>query len=243
MGIDANSRQRDLRNPPVVGSRKSGGQSSLLSGILPGDSASFTAAAHPKTYQRGEMLFIEGDVVQQIVMLTSGIVKITQLGRQGTEVILHFGIPGDVLGAVGLFSTGRHGTTAQSFRSCQALVWEAPVFRALVEKSPVLHQNMVSLMGEYLEELEERFREVSTEKVAQRVASQLVRLAGRVGTTKEGSVEVELSREELAQMTGTTLFTVSRLLSAWESRGFVKPQREAVIICDLDSIALIAEQA
>lgn len=250
---DSNShRQREVLTgssadvPPHVihesGDPLASGRSALLSGISPGEYAELSAAGHAKTFKRGEMLYIEGDPVQQIVMLTSGLVKITQLGMRGAEVILRLGVPGDVLGAVGLFSTGKHCTTAQSFRSCQALIWEAPLFKSMVEKSPVLHTNIVSILGEYLEELEERFREVATEKVAQRVARQLVRLAGRIGRAEKGAVEVRLSREELAQMTGTTLFTVSRLLSTGESRGLLSPRREAVIISDISSIGLIGEE-
>jgi CRP-like cAMP-binding protein len=57
-----------------------------------------------------------------------------------------------------------------------------------------------------------------------------------MGQPVNGTVEVSLSRGELAQMTGTTLFTVSRLLSAWEADGIVKPRREAVAICDVESL-------
>jgi len=58
-----------------------------------------------------------------------------------------------------------------------------------------------------------------------------------------GVIEIGLSREELAQMTGTTLFTISRLLSAWEARGMVRPRREAVTICDIESLRAVAEQS
>jgi len=57
-----------------------------------------------------------------------------------------------------------------------------------------------------------------------------------------GVVEIGLSREELAQMTGTTLFTVSRLLSAWEARGMVRPRRESVTICDLQSLRAVSKK-
>ncbi|MDE3160449.1 MAG: winged helix-turn-helix domain-containing protein, partial [Acidobacteriota bacterium] len=62
------------------------------------------------------------------------------------------------------------------------------------------------------------------------------------GRPAEGAIEVGLSREELAQMTGTTLFTVSRLFSAWEARGLVKPRREAVTICDVQALRAIAKE-
>jgi CRP-like cAMP-binding protein len=213
----------------------------LFSGIQPAEYSRIAAAARVKEFARGEMLYIEGDSVQQVFLLTSGFAKINKLGLSGTEVILRFGAPGDVLGAAGLFSTGRHCTTAQAFRSCRVLVWEPPAFKALAERFPVLHQNMARIVGGELLELEERFREVATERVAPRVARQLVRLLDKIGRRVEDGVEISLSREELAQMTGTTLFTVSRLLSAWEERGMVKPRREGVTICDVPALNAISE--
>jgi len=211
----------------------------LFSGILPGDYAKIAAAARVREFARGEVLYLEGDSVQQVMLLTSGFVKINKLGLSGTEVIIRLGIPGDVLGALGLFSTGSQCTAAQAFRQCRALVWDAPAFKALVECFPVLHQNMVGILGGYLLELEERFREVATERVGLRVARQVVRLMKQIGQPVDGAIEIGLSREELAQMTGTTLFTVSRLLSAWEARGMVKPRREAVTIYDVQSLCAI----
>jgi CRP-like cAMP-binding protein len=208
----------------------------LFAGISAGDYAKICAAARVKEFTRGEMLYIEGDSVQQVLLLTSGFAKITELALSGTEVILRFSVPGDVLGAAGLFSTGRHCRTAQAFRSCRALVWDTPAFQALVDRFPVLHQNMVRILREDLLELEERFREVATERVGPRVARQLVRLLERIGRLVDGEVEIGLSREDLAQMTGTTLFTVSRLLSAWEARGVVRPGRESVTVCDVQSL-------
>jgi CRP-like cAMP-binding protein len=158
-------------------------------------------------------------------------------------VILRLSVPGDVLGAMDLFTTGLHFTTAQAFRMCRALVWDAPTFKALVARYPVLHQNMVRILSEDLLELQERFREVATERVAPRVARQLVRLLNRIGRSVNGGVEVSLTREELAQMTGTTLFSVSRLLSAWEERGIVKPRREGVTICDVPMLRTVAEES
>ncbi len=213
--------------------------SPLFSGIPAADDMIVSAAAHLKEFQRGEPLYTEGGPVQHISLLTSGFAKITQHGPGGTEVILRFCVPGDVLGAVCLFSDGRHYTSAQAFRLCRALVWDAPAFGALVKRFPVLQQNMVRSLGDDLRELQERFREVATERVASRVARQLLRLLEKMGRPVNGTVEVSLSREELAQMTGTTLFTVSRLLSAWEADGIVKPRREAVAICDVQALRAI----
>jgi CRP-like cAMP-binding protein len=222
-----------------IGDKTVGARPALFSGILPGDYTRIAATARAKEFARGEVLFLEGDTIQQVLLLTSGFVKLNKLGLSGTEVILRLGVPGDVLGALGLFSGSSHCTTAQAFRQCRALVWDAAAFRALVERFPVLHQNMARILGGHLLELEERFREVATEKVGPRVARQVLRLMEQIGQPLDGAVEIGLSREELAQMTGTTLFTVSRLLSAWESRGMVRPRREAVTIYDVQSLRAI----
>jgi len=216
-------------------------RSRLFAGVAPADRARICASARVKRFERGELLYMEGDSVRQVLLLTSGCVKITQLGPNGTESILRVGVPGDVLDEVSLFSSEPHGTTAEAFRMCQTLVWDPTAFKALVERFPVLYQNMVGVLGAHLVELEQRFREVATEKVGSRVARQLIRLMEKMGRQVNGAVEVALSRQELAQMTGTTLFTVSRLLSAWEARGMVLPRRESVTIFDSRSLRSVSD--
>ena len=84
--------------------------------------------------------------------------------------------------------------------------------------------------------MDQRFREISTEKVAPRLSSQLVRLSSQVGKRVNGHVAISLSRAELAQLTGTTLFTVSRLLCQWETQGIVCNGRECVLLRDLTAL-------
>jgi CRP-like cAMP-binding protein len=221
----------------------SGGIPMLFSGIPSNECATIFAGARRREFTRDEVLYSEGESVRQVMLVTSGLAKINKLGVAGTEVILRLGVPGEFLGADALLATHGHYTTAQAFRSCRVLAWDAPTFKAMAERFPVLHQNMVRILSEYMLELEERFREVSTERVGPRVARQLLRLAVRIGRPIEGSIEIGLPREELAQMTGTTLFTVSRLLSAWEVCGLVKPRREAVAICNIRALRAVAEDS
>jgi CRP/FNR family transcriptional regulator, nitrogen oxide reductase regulator len=89
--------------------------------------------------------------------------------------------------------------------------------------------------------MEERFREISTQKVDLRLSNQLIRLSNQVRQHTKGAQEICLSREELAQLTGTTLFTVSRLLSQWEKLGIVSSRREAVVVCNLQALEEISK--
>ena len=204
----------------------------LFAGILPSDSQRIVAAARIKEFTRGESLFMEGDAVEQVALLTSGFVKISHFGKGGERVILRFCIPGDLIGAAALFSDGSHPGTAQAYSGCQALVWNESIFKGLVARWPVLHKNITALLGEELLELEERFHDVAAEEVSPRLARQLLRLMEKIGRPRDDGIEISLSRQELAQMIGTTLFTVSRLFSTWEARGIVKPRRLAVVVCD-----------
>ena len=214
----------------------------LFAGVLPAEFTSITSAARSRNYSRGEIMYLEGDTVHQVILLTSGFIKIGQNGRSGSEVILRLGVPGDVLGASSLLTTGKHHTTAEAFRTCRVLIWDERVFRGLAERYPILHKNIARILERELFDLAERFRDVATEKVSLRVARQLSRLRDRIGRQVGNTVEICLSRDELARMTGTTLFTVSRLLSRWEESGMLKPRRESVTITDDNLLQSFCEE-
>jgi len=96
------------------------------------------------------------------------------------------------------------------------------------------------MLSQQLVELEQRFREIATEKVATRLSYALLRLAAQIGTPILGGTEISLSREELAQMIGTTLFTVSRVLSKWAEENIIASRRQGVIIYDSGKLLLAA---
>jgi CRP-like cAMP-binding protein len=198
---------------------------SLFSAISATDRQEILSSAREKPFLPGEAIFLEGDPVRQISLLTSGNVKMTQLSQNGLEVILRVCGPGEI---IGVFSSDRrlvsHCSSARAMESSMVLVWEADVFEDLMLRFPALRHNIMQIICERLSKMEERFREISTEKVAVRLSKEIVRLLKQVGQSIDGSFEIRLSREELAQLTGTTVFTVSRLLSMWERRGIVRTQ-------------------
>ena len=87
--------------------------------------------------------------------------------------------------------------------------------------------------------------EMSTQQVEQRVANALLRLAKQAGHKVEHGVEIDfpISRQDIAQMTGTTLHTVSRILSGWESRGLVESGRQRVVLREPHKLFILAEQS
>ncbi len=105
---------------------------------------------------------------------------------------------------------------------------------------PAFQRNIVHALEERLQELEQRFREVSTDKVGSRLSSELIRLSNHLGRAS-GNAEIGLPRSELAQLTGTMEFTVSRLLTRWQTLGIVSSRREAVQVHDFAALAQISE--
>ena len=205
------------------------------------DSNAIVSAAHEKEFGRRQTIFVEGAPCRQVLLLLTGCVKTTQLGPTGCEVILRLNGPGELIGAVESYLGNNNLVTARTTQTTTALVWEASTFEAVSDRFPVLRRNTARLLGFRLQELEERFREISTQKVAPRLSQQLIRLSNQLRQHSQGVLEIGLSREELAQLTGTTLFTVSRLLCQWERQGIVSTRREAVVVRNLKALMEMSE--
>jgi CRP-like cAMP-binding protein len=113
----------------------------------------------------------------------------------------------------------------------------------LIERVPRLAANAMATIGGRLQDAHTRIRELATEAVERRVAHALLRLVRQAGRKTEDGVVIDfpLTRQDIAEMTGTTLHTVSRLLSAWETKGLVASQRRQVTVRDPHGLVLIAE--
>jgi CRP/FNR family transcriptional regulator, nitrogen oxide reductase regulator len=212
----------------------------LFAEVPTADCQSIVSMSGEKRFSRRETMFSEGNPVRDVVMLLSGCVKVTQTGLNGNEVILRLNGPGEIVGSFRLCVHCSHCSTAQTVQDSSALVWDAATFEKLLVKYPTFRRNTLRALEERLRDMEERFREVSTEKVGSRLSSELLRLSGRLGRVPGGPMEITLSRAELAQLIGTTLFTVSRLLCQWQTQGIVTIRREAVMVRDVNALAQLS---
>jgi CRP-like cAMP-binding protein len=188
------------------------------------------ACARARTFERYEILYAQGDHNRDLTLLLSGSVKLTQVGATGNEVLLWMWGQGDAVNIRVPSTSCNHTCSAQAVERCRTLVWEYSRLQALLNQYPQIRKNINHILASRLNELEERFREIATEKAAKRLALVLLRLLKSVGKPETEGIQVSLSREELAQMTGTTLFTISRILSKWAGQGFVIPRRAAVVV-------------
>ena len=98
-------------------------------------------------------------------------------------------------------------------------------------------------IGRRMSEMHDRMLEMATQQVEQRVANALLRLINQMGRKTDHGIEVDfpITRQDLSEMTGTTLHTVSRLLSAWEKRGIVESRRKHILVSQPHQLVILAE--
>ena len=215
---------------------------SLFSGASLATCREIVSVAHERNFESAQVIFCQGDSARQVLLLTAGCVKLLQVGANGHEVMLRLNGPGELIG-IAESHIRKHNATAQAQQPCTALAWDVSTFEAIYERHSFVRRNMLNILFQSLEDMHERFREISTERVATRLSSEIIRIMHRVGRQVNGQIEITISREELAQLIGTTLFTVSRLLSDWDRQGIVVARREAVSIRNLAALVELSETA
>lgn len=208
--------------------------------------------ARERRLDRQEVCFRQDDPATSLYLLTEGRVKLTQLTPDGRQVILRFVEPGEVFGGIALFTREAYPVTAEAVDECHLLAWDGAAMQRLIEAEPKIALNVIQHLAELVKSLQDRVRELSTERVERRIARALLRLAaqagqagqsdGRTGPGGDGRrTVIHLSRQDLGELTGATLYTVSRTLSRWESEGLVVSGRERIEILDPRKLAAIAE--
>lgn len=213
----------------------------IFQGLTTTECLEVASVAQTCVYRKGDPIFRYGDPMRTVLLLEIGRVKITQLSRDGKEVILRVDNPGDLLTSPGKSPTGIYSHNAFALETCQVIVWKRAVFEVFEERFPRICRNSVSILSERLRNLETTFFELATELVTQRLARVLLRLSRHQSMGDNSEARVDFTNEQLAQMIGTTLFTVCRMFSDWEEQGIVRTQRKSVIILNVPALRILAE--
>jgi CRP-like cAMP-binding protein len=200
-------------------------------------------AAAQRRVRAGGFVFREGEPAEAFWLVLTGRLKLSQTGPAGNEVIVRFVGPGEVAAALTLFEGAMYPVSARALRDSSLLVWSRTALQGLVERDARLAANLLEMLSARMREVQDRFRELATERVPQRIASALLRLVDQAGRKIEDGVLIDLplSRRDLAELTGTTLYTVSRVLSHWESQRIVATGRARIVVRRQDALAAIAE--
>lgn len=219
------------------------GKVPLFQGVAQPNLEELIQAARQKHLQAGEFFFLQDDPAENMYLLVDGRVKLSQAGPDGGQALIKVLTPFSLFALVAMTTASNYLVNAQAAEDSLALYWTRRDLMEFVLRAPQMAENAMRIMAEQLQEITERFRQVTTERVERRLVYTLFRLAAQAGKkVKEGVlIDLTLTRQDLAEMSGTTLYTVSRMLSSWEKQGWVIASRERVIICNPHGLARILE--
>jgi CRP/FNR family transcriptional regulator, nitrogen oxide reductase regulator len=219
-------------------------QTELFQGIPADALGTIQAAGARKRLAAGDVLFQQGDSATALFLVIAGRLRASQMTQDGQQVIIRYIGPGEIAGYTVLASGDTHPGTVAAVDDSHLIGWPSAAIRQVMERYPAIALNAVTLLGQRYHEMQVRLRELSTERVERRIGHTLLRLAHQSGRRTARGIEIAfpLSRQDLAEMAGTTLHTVSRTLSGWEDKGIVNCGRRRVVLCKPHALVAIADE-
>lgn len=192
---------------------------------------------------RNCLIVEQGEPAKRAYALGAGSVRIAQTGEDGGQAIIRFIAPGEMFGTVPLFTDHRFPADAIAAEPSVVLSWSERDLRRLIGDHPAIALNLITIMGTRLAELQERVRELATQRIEQRIAQAVLRLASQAGQDRLDGVKIEfpLRRKDLADYAGTTLHSASRTLAAWEKAGLLTSRDLHLTIHHIAELRRIAE--
>ena len=218
-------------------------QTALFQSVSDSEAVEVARAANTVLKKADESFFQQGRKANRFYILLGGRIKVVHSTPEGHQVVARYVSPGELFGCVPLFGGDTYPGTAMAVTESKAFSWDARTIRKFMLRMPTLALSALDLLGSELTELRNRFKELATERVERRIAHAVLRLLQQAGEETASGVKIDfpLTRQDLAELTGTTLHTVSRVLSSWEEQGFVTAGRKKLFIKQRQKIVSIAE--
>lgn len=191
----------------------------------------------------GGFFFHQGEESEMHYVLVSGRVKMSMVTDAGDQIIVAYFGPGEGIGIVVSLNWTPYPLSAEAIEPCTAIGWRRETMLELMQGNARLAINGMNMLGGRFGQMLGRFQEMATQRVEQRVARTLTRLVRQFGRRTDSGIliDISLSREDLAQMTGTNLYNVSRILSKWESDGLITTNRKRVTLLKVHDLVALAE--
>ena len=201
------------------------------------------ATAVSRLHSVGSSLFEQGADAEEFYVLVHGRLRVTQVTPPGEQIVVRVVNPGELCGIARAMARITYPATAVAVVDCVALAWPMGRWDEMVRRFPSFAAAAMGMIGGRLQEAHARIREMSTEVVERRVGHTVLRLAQQSGKRERHGIRIDfpISKQDLAEMAGTTLHTVSRILTAWEEAGFVATGRQKLLVKDPHRLLLIAD--
>jgi CRP/FNR family transcriptional regulator, nitrogen oxide reductase regulator len=207
----------------------------LFSSTSPEDLVELISTAEEKNFKSGEYFFWEGDAPDSFYLLMSGRVKVIKHGSQGRETVVAFFGRGEIFGEVAVLENKPYPASAVAIEHSVVLMIKKRAFQDFIERRPSVALAMVGILSARLREAQGRLHDLSGERVEQRLSRTLRRLSSKLGR------ELPFTRQDLADMSGTTLETTVRFMSRLKEDGIISSKRSLIVIEDEEKLKLLTE--
>jgi CRP-like cAMP-binding protein len=204
----------------------------LFRALSADDRSRLAEVSSVRSYEKGETLFSEGDPSDFLYTLLTGRAKVVKMMPSGKEVILEIFGPGDPIGAVVAYEGRPYPATALALDRTSCLLMRRGPFFGLLEQHPTLVRGFLLGLTHRIVELARRIPEVAGGRVETRFAHLFLKLADKMGKPGADGVFIPmvLSRQDLADLTGTTVETCIRLMSRWGKEDVIRTEKDGFVL-------------
>jgi len=194
-------------------------------------------------YQRDDYIFFEGDTPEWLYIVKEGKVKLVKHSDSGKDVILQIFAPGDMFGEFALFDRKPYPTSAQAMEASTVLKLSRKEFLLFFGRHPFVATEMIMELGRQLQEAHASIKSLAVDRVEQRIANILLKLASKLGSPEKAGIVLNLSltRQDLADMAGTTVETTIRVMSRFTKTKIIRPANGKILILDPQALQRISE--
>lgn len=198
--------------------------------------------ARTQRCEKNATIFSEGEAAHSFFLLLDGHIRVVKINADGDQMIARYISSGELYGIARAIGRTTYPANAVAAVDCLSLAWPTAIWDSVIAAHPGFAANTYQTVGKRLADTQEKMLELATAKVEQRVANTILKLAHQTGKkTDEGIlIDLPVSREDISEMTGTTLHTVSRLMSGWEQKGWVKSGRQKITLVEGHKLMLVA---
>ncbi|GAI20922.1 unnamed protein product, partial [marine sediment metagenome] len=188
-----------------------------------------------RSFAPGEFVFWDGDNPDWFYMVAEGKVKVLKHSSLGKEFTIAFFGLGEMFGEVAVFENKPYPASAQAVTKTKVVGIKRKDFLSFLAHRPEVVLRIISVLGGRLRDAQSRLRDLAGERVEQRLASVLLMLSAKLGLT------LPFTRQEIADMVGTTTETAIRVMSHLKDRGIIRSVRGKVVILDEEKLRLLSE--
>ncbi len=210
-------------------------QSLIFSSLNADELADLASLAIERGFMPGEFVFWDGDAPDWFYMVAEGRIKVLKHSSTGKEFIIAFFGPGEMFGEVAVFENKPYPASAQAVAETKVLGIKREALLSFLAHRPEVSLRIINVLGGRLRDAQSRLRDIAGERVEQRLASTLLMLSSKLGPT------LPFTRQEIADMAGTTTETAIRVMSRLKDGGIIRSVRGKTIIVDETKLRLLSE--